>query len=69
MNVILLEMITCKTDFISRKQLRSFSTRVSQTTNTNTLMEQQLTNECQSEDIFRMRNTFDSKMNCVSTMM
>jgi len=26
-------------------------------------------NECQSKDIFRMRNTFDSKMNCVSTMM
>ena len=26
MNVILLEMITCKTDFISRKQLISFST-------------------------------------------
>jgi len=32
-------------------------------------MEQQLTNECQSKDIFRMRNTVDSKMNCVSTMM
>ena len=28
MNVILLEMITCKTDFISRKQLRSFFNRV-----------------------------------------
>jgi len=28
MKVILLEMITCKTDFISRKQLRSFSTGV-----------------------------------------
>ena len=26
MKAILLEMITCKTDFISRKQLRSFST-------------------------------------------
>ena len=32
-------------------------------------MEQELTNECESKDIFRMRNTFDSKMNCVSTMI
>ena len=62
-------MITCKTDFISRKQLRLFSTGFSETTNTNTLMEQQLTNYCQSKDIFRMRYTFDSKMKCVSTMM